>query len=106
MKKSKCRFQRLLLKMVKQKLNLMLCELAQLKNPNFEDQEELVQVILKKIANGKIKSAHINSIEAKQYLKLFNEMYVHQKVELNYKNSNEKDQLEKPFNPFKESPFN
>ena len=105
MKKSKCRFQRLLLKMVKQKLNLMLCELAQLKNPNFEDQEELVQVILKKIANGKIKSAHITSIEAKQYLKLFNDMYVHKKVELNYKHP-KKDNSSEETNPFKESPFN
>ena len=84
----------------------MLFEIAQLKNPNFEDQEELVQTILKKIASGEIKSVHINVYEAKQYLRLFNEMYTHQKVELNYQDSKEEDSQEKSFNPFKESPFN
>ncbi len=111
-KKDTCKFQSIVLKLVREKLNLMVSEVMQLKKCDInkcnledrQDKEELVKTILIKIAEGKVKSVHIHKDEAKEYLQAFNDMNIRQEVEPHFKSDGKKKTIEEN-SPFKESPF-
>ena len=108
------RFQSILLSAIREKLNLMMIEVCQLCEQkidiDFDNKEQLTQLVLEKIATNCIQSVHISSEEAQSYLNVIDKMEAHKeafcifKEEYNDKLQEEQED-EYEDNPYLESPF-
>lgn len=104
-KKDCSKFQTVILEIIREKLNLMLSEISQLKQNgesiDFDNNLVLIKTILKKIATKEITSVHISSDEATSYINTFDELDSH--LEKHHSKDNEEEKLNDSI--FLESPF-
>lgn len=68
-------FRSVILELVCNKLNMMLSETFQLQEEvDYNDYEQLTEVVLKAIARGQIQSVHLTAAEAEKTLKILSGM--------------------------------
>ena len=74
-------FQLIILELIRDELNMMLCETFQLKKKvDYNDFELLTKIILKEIANSHIISPHLTPKKARQYIKILDTLNCQQKI--------------------------
>ena len=97
-------FQSVILNLIREELNMMLCETFQLKQEvSFTDYHQLTKIILHEISKFHIVSPHLTPEKAKRYIKLLEHLDCHSEVERKFKNKNVYDR--KWDNPYSNSPF-
>ena len=98
-------FQSVILELIREELNMMLCETFQLKKKiNFTDNAKLTKMILKQISTSQINSPHLTPEKARRYIKLLDNLDCHKEIGggLKKKPTSNDDDWQ---NPYSDSPF-
>lgn len=101
-----CNFQSVVLELVREKLNMMLTEMFQLKQDiDFEDYEKLTKIILREISRKHVHSVHMSSGDAKNAIEILDTL--EKTGDKYFLVDGEQDHFEysEDSNPFSDSPF-
>ena len=107
MKEKTSSFQSVILELVRDKLNMMLCETFQLKEKvNFSNYEKLTKIVLKEISNSQINSPHLTPEQARKYINLLDKLGCHSEIGGGFKRPNSQGHgYCEAENPYRDSPF-
>ena len=99
-------FQSVILELVREELNMMLCEIFQLKEDiNFNDYEKLTKIVLREISVGHIQSPHLSDIKAQKYIKILDNMDCHSEKGNGFQRDYSGFNYTEDNNPFSNSPL-
>ena len=101
-------FQSVILNIVRKELNLMLSEIFQMDDRaqiDFQDYERLTKIVLKEVANKRIRSPHIPAKKALSYIRMLDELECHTEIKNELEEKSWGCDYKEGKNPYSESPF-